>query len=201
MNNVLLDPLPTQWISESGNVYELDTDFQVGIQICLLYDDPEWSDLEKISKVIELLFVSDIPAEQAEIEECVDWFLNGWTHDKHKKSKNNIRMFDFDIDQWRIYSAFRKQYGINLNEAQLHWWEFMGLLSNLEECAYTRVLDIRQKKIDPKMSKEDKKALAEAKEIYALECVKSPEEKRLEIEQEEKNKAAIEEFNRLRKKK
>jgi len=199
MNNVLLDPLPTQWISGKGDIYELDADFQIGIQICLLYDDPEWSDFEKIRKVTELLFVDDVPEYQDDIEECINWFLNGWNHDKHKKSKKSIRVIDFDVDQWRIYSAFRKQYNINLNEADLHWWEFMGLLSTLEECAYTRVLDIRQKKITSKMSKEEKESLTEAKEIYALESIKSQKDIQRETELEERDKAAIEEFNRLRK--
>lgn len=198
MNNVLLDPLPSEWVSENGKAYQLDTDFQIGIQICLIQDDLEWSDIEKISKISELLFIDCMPEDFVELEACIHWYLNGWNHDKHKKSRDKVKLIDFDIDQWRIYSAFLMQYKINLNEAQMHWWEFMGLLSTLEECAYTRVLDIRQKKIDAKMSKEEKKALAEVKEIYSLGNIQTPDERRRELEEEQKEKEILEEFNRLR---
>ena len=105
---------------------------------------------------------------------------------------------DFDIDQWRIYAAFRNQYHIDLNTEQMHWFVFMGLLSNLDECAFTRVIDVRTKKINPKDSKEVKKAIAEAKEVYRLGEIK---QKELTTEEKERDKAALEQFNRLRNKK
>ena len=78
---------------------------------------------------------------------------------------------DFDVDQWRIYAAFLQQYRIDLSDEDLrmHWWKFMGLLSALNECSYTRVVEIRRKEIKPKMDKDAKKALREAKTVYALE--------------------------------
>ena len=96
------------------------------------------------------------------------WFLTDWNHDKNKTGDKE-KVTDYDIDQWRIYSAFRKHYGINLNTDKLHFWEFMGLLSTLPECAYTRVIDIRAKKITSKMGKDEKKAYTELKKVYALE--------------------------------
>jgi hypothetical protein len=100
---------------------------------------------------------------------------------------------DFDIDQWRIYAAFRKQYGIDLNRQKLHFWVYMGLLSNLEECSFTRVVSIRDKKIDSKMSREEKNALSKAKKMYAIkkEVVETEEEAA-------EREAAIDVFNKLR---
>ncbi len=202
MNNVLLDPLPTEWEGEDGRMYKLDTNFQIGIQICILNDDPEWTEMEKNNMVCELLFSDNIPDSREEREECIEWFLNGWNHDKFKdknnKKKKN-RLIDFDVDQWRIYSAFRKQYGINLNESNMHWWEFMGLLTNLDECAYTRVIDIRNKDIKEKMSKSERKAIIEAKKIYGLDNITTLEEQIKEAENEARNQEALAEFNKLRK--
>lgn len=89
--------------------------------------------------------------------------------------------YGLDIDQWRIYAAFRQQYGIDLNVDRIHWFTFMGLLSNLQECAFTRVMDVRQKKITAKMSNEEKAALRKAKMVFEIKQPKevmSPEEKR-----------------------
>lgn len=45
----------------------------------------------------------------------------------------------------------------------------MALLSNLEECSYTRVADIRGKELTGKMSVEERTAYIRAKAIYALD--------------------------------
>lgn len=164
MFNILLDEKPTTW-----NGYPINTDFRVGIQIMQITYDNELSDGEKMALIVDLLFSGIKPTTPEELAECLNWYLQGWLMDKNPKGKQGPRVLDFDVDQWRIYSAFMSQYHINLNTADLHYWEFMGLLSTLDECAFTRIADIRSKKIDAKMSKEEKKALAEVKKIYALE--------------------------------
>ena len=101
------------------------------------------------------------------------------------------------MDQWRIYAAFKSQYGIDLGTEKMHFWVFMGLLSSLEECAFTRVVSIREKKIDSKMSKEEKNWLRKAKEMFRIRKDDAEEET---VEQKEERQAAIDEFNRIRKK-
>lgn len=171
MINVLLDPLPESWESADGTVYELDTDFRIGIQICLIQEDPDMTDLEKSAVACQLLFKSSMPTEKKDIEACMKFFMGGWSHDKASSHKEKNRLMDFDIDQWRIYAAFLQQYRIDLSDEDLkmHWWKFMGLLSALNECSYTRVVEIRRKEIKPKMDKDAKKALREAKTVYTLE--------------------------------
>lgn len=176
-NNVLLDPLPVSWEAEDGTEYPINTDFRIGIQMCMIQDDAELNDAEKARLLKEFLFYGSVPESADEISECTRFFLNGWFHDKNLKKTEHKRLMDFDVDQWRIYSAFLKQYGIDLNDVEyMHFWEFMGLLSNLEECAYTRVIDIRQRKISQKMDNEQKRALREAKEVYELAQARSQEE-------------------------
>lgn len=178
MNNILLDPLPESWIDESGMEYRIETDFRIGIQICMIQDDPELSRQEKAEETIKLLFIDSIPGDVQKIEECIAFFLNGWFHDNESSKKEHRRLMDFDVDQWRIYSAFKQQYGIELDEVEyMHFWKFMGMLSSLNECVYTRVIDIRQRKFRPKMDKEERQSLEEAKEIYELAQIRSAEEK------------------------
>lgn len=189
MFNILLDSLPHDW-----NGYEVDMDFQTGIQVSQCLNDPDLSKQEKLITAVSLMFPGEYPRTSEEIEEVLNWYLNGWNHDNiHKSKKSDVVLMDFDVDQWRIYAAFRSQYGINLNRQRLHFWEFMGLLSNLEECAFTRVISIRDKKITSKMSKEEKEAYSNAKKMYAI--------RREEVESEEEKadrEAAIDEFNKLR---
>lgn len=177
--NVILDDLPEKW-----HGYRISTDFRVGIQIVQLLEDTEFSQIERLAYAAELLF-EEMPEN---IEECVQgimWFLSAWNWDRKPKEKqDDIIVMDYDIDQWRIYAAFRRQYGINLNCAELHFWEFMGLLGNLEECKFTRVMDIRAMEIDPKMTAEQKTAIKAAKKIYHIDR-EEPEEDEVSPAREE----------------
>lgn len=185
MFNVMLDKLPTEYKG-----YPINSDFRIGIQIFQTLNDEGMSDMEKIYKSYDLLFLDtdeesgesvqfkdkngrDIPSPDiVTAQEGVRWFLSGWYTDNPVKGKEEQKKdMDYDVDQWRIFSAFLAQFGINLNTADMHFWVFMGLLSTLEECAFTRIVDIRTKKIDPKMKPSDKKTLKEVKERYALETV------------------------------
>lgn len=189
MYNVMLDPLPSDW-----NGYQIDSDFRTGIQLCMALEDKSLSDMEKAVASAELLF----PLMQPEIQdilEATEWFLSGWNLDNIQKNNSTIRILDFNTDQWRIYSAFTHQYGIDLHTADLHYWQFMGLLTTLEECAFTRVIDIRQKKIKNKMSKEEKEAIIKAKQMYSL----GGQKENLSEADKEKKQEAIELFEKMRK--
>lgn len=191
MFNILLDKLPTEY-----HGFLIDSDFQVGVQIMQVLDNEELSQQEQIGAALSLLFLQEdedgnflpIPDAQTAVEGLV-WFLTDWNHD-HNSKGDKARVTDYDIDQWRIYSAFRQHYGINLNTDKLHFWEFMGLLTTLPECAYTRVIDIRAKKITSKMGNDEKKAYAELKRVYALEQPK-------EVEYTDGQKQAIDDFDRM----
>lgn len=182
MFNVLLHEYPDRWQG-----YVIDTDFRTGILItqCLL--DDEFPEENRILHSLNLLFPCGMP-DVEEAAKGLAWFMSEFNHDRRsgKDETGSAKAYDFDIDQWRIYSAFLQQYNIDLNTAQMHWFAFMGLLSNLEECAFTRVIDIRLKKPDPKASTREKKALKELKDAYRLEnedAHLTPEQKRAEQRQ------------------
>lgn len=192
MFNVLLDPLPQEWEG-----YPIDPDFQIGIQISQCLEDPLLNDREKICTAAALLFPDENNRPDiSRAMEGVSWFLNEYDHDRHGKNTSEKRLMDFDIDQWRIYAAFLSQYGIDLNTAKMHWFVFMGLLSNLGDCSFGAVIDIRQRKFSPGMPREERKYLSEKKKIYSLE----DKETELSFQEKERENAALLEFNRMRNK-
>ena len=178
MWNVLLDPLPEEW-----HGYPIDADFQTGIQISQCMTDEELSETERFYTAASLLF----PDEEnrpgsSEVAEALTWFLNEFHHDNNTDEKSEVTVMDFDVDQWRIYAAFLSQYHIDLNTVRLHWFTFMGLMANLEECVLTHVMNIRQKEITTKMSQEEKAAIRKAKKVFSIkppaEKPMSPQEKK-----------------------
>mgnify|MGYP002516864916 CR=1 FL=1 len=193
MFNILLDELPEKW-----NGYEVYTDLSTGIQLSQCLIDNDLSDREKLYLTIHLLFVNDFPRDCGQIFEAVTWLLNGWNNDCMPTQKDNkVDVMDFDMDSWRIYAAFRGQYGINLSQENLHFWEFMGLLSNLDECAFVKVVEIRQKEITANMSKKEKDEILKAKAMYLINKEKNAKDTGAD---QEARDYAIKEFNRLRRK-
>ncbi|MCM1192025.1 MAG: bacteriophage Gp15 family protein [Butyrivibrio sp.] len=195
MFNILLDDLPEKW-----NGYEMRTDLATGIQLSQCLTDEDLSEEEKLHKAVSLLFEDDFPREYGQISEAIMWLLNGWNNDnvpKQTHKSKEIEVMDFDMDSWRIHAAFRRQYGIDLGKESLHFWEFMGLLSNLDECAFTRVIELRQKKITGSMSKKEKDAIQKAQSIYRIQKKGASAETE---EEQDKHREAIEAFNRMRKK-
>lgn len=172
--NIMLDALPEEF--EGIPIY---SDFRTGVEMRIYLADPDLTDQECIALCIRALFGENAPEDPEQGLCGVNWFLHGWSPEtgtqesaKGKESKGESaaeeRMIDMDVDQWRIYTAFYRQYGIDLNTADMHYWTFMGLLSNLDECALTKVIDIRMRQPNNKMSAEERKWLADAKRQYQL---------------------------------
>ena len=183
MWNVLLDSFPEEWKG-----YPIDSDFQTGIQISQCLADDELSETERFFTAVELLFPdSEHRPGVEEAAQALGWFLNEYHHDNNTDEKSDVPVLDFDMDQWRIYAAFRSQYKIDLNTERMHWFAFMGLLANLDECSLTNVMNVRQKKINAKMSPEEIRAIKRAKKVFAIK----PEKKKSLSAQEQK---AVDEF-------
>ena len=75
---------------------------------------------------------------------------------------------DYNIDQWRIYAAFMSQYHIDLNTVEMHWFIFRGLLDNLNECSFTDVMQLRQRKIPSYLSAKEKEEYRKKQRIFEL---------------------------------
>lgn len=143
----------------------------------MIQDDPDLTASEKYFLARDLLIADgeEMPSPD-EFREISTYFFSGWSHDKPGEKEDDTRCMDWDVDQWRIYSAFLTQYDIDLSTADLHWWVFMGLLTSLDECSYTRVIDIRKRKITKDMSNEAKRELRKAKRMYKLDAVETVED-------------------------
>lgn len=190
--NYLLDKLPKDYMG-----YPIRTNFSVGIKIIRLFDNSKLNDYQKYEVAIKMLFKKDakvgfnVPIDVA--IKGVIWFMQGGrevstendytevddTDDEDDDNDNlyddyvddddetTSRAYDFIIDSKEIYTAFRRTYGINLHKDYVHWFDFLALLSDLDECNFTRIVDIRTKSMKD-LSKAEKKYYSKMKCKYAL---------------------------------
>lgn len=193
MANILYETLPEEW-----NGYRINTWFQVGVQLSILMDDEEMSERERYISILNLLFgdgngrLSEFPQSEQELLECVTWFLDGWSYDNKTETREEEKIMDFYVDQGRIYADFRQIYGINLNEADMHWWEFCWLLWNMPDklSSFKQAIQIRTMKPRKGASWEERQAIAEGKAHFAL---KQKKKSKSYSKEEEK---AIDEYDR-----
>lgn len=193
MNNVLVDALPEEW-----NGYAVNTDFTIGIQMMQAQYDNAIAGFEKTDSLMYLLFADEDGSlrehpEGEEFVKCVNWFLNGWFHDRPDARKDKIRNVDYDVDQWRIYADFLQVYGIDLSSTDMHWWKFCGLLWNMpyRQSAFQQVVYARTAVPDRNSGAEERKRIRENKKKYALEQLNEPKEYTAE------EKSAIDAYDRM----
>lgn len=179
--NALLDEFPTEY-----DGYLIRTDYRIGVQMRLAAEDTELSDSEKVSVLISLLYGNGAPPIEKALNGVV-WFLKCGDEEEPAEDKEepqdanseatgaNQSNFSFEVDSFRLYTAFKKTYGVDLNTARLHWFAFCAMLQDLNECAFTNILEIREKDLS-KVPKQQRGEYARLKERFALPQKFTPEE-------------------------
>ena len=185
--NILLDYLPTSF-SIDGKKYEFNYDFRTSILFCLLMQDTELTEEQKILQGLQLYY-PEIPDNVEEAYEKILYFYSrGKEIEDNKKVKqgkrifkrNNNRAYDFEVDANLIFSAFMTQYNINLNRDNLHWWEFMSLFNSLkDDTEIVKIMNYRTIDVNSIEDKKERKTYKQLQDYYSLENTITTEEKQL----------------------
>lgn len=152
MHNALLDRLP-----EDYQGWLIRTDYRIGVQIQLCISDPDLIDSEKTWTALNLLYGRGVPPDLQTALDGLSWFLSGGSDTAPKDEPEGAPLYSFDMDSWRIVSAFKKVFGIDISRERIHWFEFLSMLGDLQGTAFSGVIDIRS--TDP--SEVDKKRRGE----------------------------------------
>lgn len=190
--NMIIDSLP-----KSYEGYLINWQFWNGILIsdCLSSDDFTNDDngqIERMCIAFNLLFGNGVPPYGIAID-GLKWFLNCGAEINAETNKKGEQYFSFDDDKERIFSAFMVKYGINLNKTDdLHWFEFIALMNDLDKTAFRNIVDLRMiKPNDMKnYSKEQKQEIVRQKRHFAIK-------KSLEQTFTKEQIQAIDKFDRL----
>ena len=181
--NYLLDELPKAYMG-----YKIRTNFTVGLKIFNIFDNNKLSIYLKYEVAIKLLF-EEIPSNISTAIQGLNWFMNCGRADFASDDKeydkeydreddtginmdinddtSEARAYDFNIDNKEIYTAFRRTYKVDLHKDYVHWFDFIAMLSDLEECNFTRIVEIRTKSLKD-LSDAEKRYYSNQKQKYRL---------------------------------
>ena len=92
--------------------------------------------------------------------------------------KNIKRIYSYEFDDNKIYSAFIQQYNIDLQKQDLHWWQFKTMFECLTNSTQiVQIMEYRAMDLSKIKDKNMKKQYKSLKELYALPDMRSEEEK------------------------
>lgn len=159
--NYLIDEFPREY-----DGYLINSGFKTGILISECMIDPKVSEEEKLYLAFRMLFGKGIPPFDIAIK-GLKWFLSCGETSSEDPSEV---LFSFNVDHSRIFSAFKVKYGINLNNQNIHFFEFISLFNDLQKTSFADVVHIRSMK--PKdmknYSHDDKAQIMHLKRVFAI---------------------------------
>ena len=185
--NMLLDELPTSVVID-GIQYDLNFDFRYSVKFEMLMLNDEIGDTDKLNKALKLYYGDHIPKNISQAIDKIMWFYRCGKEESHKtrrrkRSESIERCYDFDYDYAYIYAAFFQQFGVDLQNDDLHWWEFMAMFKSLsEDTAFIKIVGYRSIKITQNMTKSQKDFYLDMKRIHALPLPKTEVDKIKAIE-------------------
>lgn len=181
--NLLTDTLPHS-LTINGEEYAIHTGFRSWIQFELLMFDRSIPLEEKVVKLLTLCFI-DLPPTLPEALTAMIRFYAGCSAEPEQSDKKQedggtsakpIYSFEFDADY--IYAAFLTQYKIDLQTADLHWWQFKSLFKSLDDNnKICKIMEYRAIDLSQIKDKEQKKFYRKMKALYRLPDLRSEEEK------------------------
>lgn len=169
--NILADYLP-EAVEIDGETYDLNTDFSTGVNIMIAFEDADLTLREKMAVMVQLLY-KDIPDNMEEACRLAVKFLNCGeeeTSEAEPTTEESDRLYSFGKDAKYIYSAIQQSHGIDLESVpNLHWWKFSYMFLDLDQdCMFMRIIDLRRKRREGKLSKEEEKVYSALRHILDL---------------------------------
>lgn len=162
--------------------YKINTDFRVAIECQEIALDDSIGDFERALAIIYKLFGDDGLDDSNNYEKLLELAQKYLSCGKEVDKKTNEEPdMDFIQDMPYIKASFRSDYNINLDEEEMHWWEFYDLMNGLSNsemgncCVLNRIRNLRT--FDTKDIK-DQKELAKINEAKKQVALKKREVKK-----------------------
>ena len=163
--NILTDELPTT-LQVGPTEYPINSDFRPCLKTILAFEDNDLTPQEKQIILFVNLF-GEIPNEIQEAATQAIWFLNGGQASEEKAE--SIKVYSFGQDANFIYAAFRQTHGIDLQTANMHWWQFLALFMDLgQDTTFCQLIGLRKRLKTGKATKEERAAAREMGELIEV---------------------------------
>mgnify|MGYP006070170567 CR=1 FL=1 len=164
---------------------DFNTNFRNSILFELLMQESNLSNEAKVYQALKIYYPK--LNQISDIDRAIDnmlWFYKCGKKDEEETSQKSIkgnvkRIYSYEFDNELIYSAFKDQYGIDLQDVEyLHWWKFKAMFDALkDDNKIVEIMGYRAVNLSKIKDKEMKKHYKKMQKLYALPDMRSEEEK------------------------
>lgn len=164
-----------------------NTDFRTAIAFEIMMQNPKYSLQAKTYEALKLFYpkFEEIKDIRKAIDNIIWFYTCGKEIQEQKENKKETirikqkQIYSYEFDDELIYSAFKDQYNLDLQDIEyLHWWKFKALFNGLkEDNKIVEIMGYRAMNISKIKDKEMKKHYKKLQEIYKLPDMRSEEEK------------------------
>ncbi len=151
----------------------VDPDFRI---MCDYSEAMSDKDADKARALAGRFYFAGLPegvSEKAAADAMTDFYISGLAP-KAKEKRSSVSescepCFDFSEDEAYFYADFLNAYGIDLNVAKLHWFDFCALFRGLpDECKLKQIIGIRTERLSEIKSSAERSRVIRLKRIFAL---------------------------------
>lgn len=170
---ITLTQKPPTSVFVDDTEYEVAYDFRSILGIVDALESATSGEEIKGLAAIQTFYKGNLPTNIQEALQQWGWFFrcgrDALKAKGGKAGKTKPPDMSFSFDAPYIYAAFLEQYGIDLTEADLHWWKFMALFKSLSpDCKFNEIRHCRSVSIKKNTPKERQDYYKEMKRIHAL---------------------------------
>lgn len=178
-------------VTVNGVEYSIHADFRTVLRCFEIQGQKQKLSESELLDMLKLFYnINQLTATEEHVNKMFWFFSCGREKEKKKFPRkiagiNDKQPFDFEEDADLIYAGFMQQYGIDLQESNMHWWKFMILLENLGSgTRLQKVMEYRTVDTNNKdMSKKEKDFYKAMQRYYGLDRVPEKSEKIKRIEE------------------
>lgn len=178
-------------VTVNGVEYSIHADFRTVLRCFEIQGQKQELSESELLDMLKLFYnINQLTATEDHVNKMFWFFSCGREKEKKKFPRkiagiNDKQPFDFEEDADLIYAGFMQQYGIDLQESNMHWWKFMILLENLGSgTRLQKVMEYRTVDTNNKdMSKKEKDFYKAMQRYYGLDRVPEKSEKIKRIEE------------------
>ena len=134
-----------EYVKIGDRKYKINTSFKVALRCNEVIMDESISDYERSLAVIYLLFGDEALENKEDIGKLMELAYKYLCCGEEKTDEEREEPdMDFIQDYNLIRASFKSDYGIDINEEDLHWWDFYTYLNGLSDtCVLNRIRELR----------------------------------------------------------
>lgn len=161
----------------NGQKYSINTDYRVALKCFEIINDASISDTERTYAIVYKLF-GFLPDDKdiGEFVRIAEKYLGcGKSQEEHHSRKKDM---DFNQDWPYLVASFMSDYKINLNDEDMHWYQFIDLIQGLTETSVmSKVRELRNYDLSDVKDQKTRNKIYKAQQGVALKEELTEEEK------------------------